>query len=37
VLANIAFLLQLVEGRAYGSATDVKPFCKISFDDPGSR
>jgi len=37
VFANVTFLLELVEGGAYGSATDVETAGKVSFDDPGSR
>jgi hypothetical protein len=36
VLANVTFLLELVEGGAYRSAADVETFGEISFDDPGS-
>jgi hypothetical protein len=36
VFANIAFLLQLVEGGAYRGPADMKPLGEISFNDPGS-
>jgi hypothetical protein len=37
MFANITFLLQLVEGGAYGSPADMKALGEISFNDPGSR
>jgi hypothetical protein len=35
MLANITFLLKLVEGGAYRGPADVKPLGEISFYDPG--
>jgi hypothetical protein len=36
MLANIAFLLQLIKGGTYGCPADMKPFGEVPFDDPGS-
>jgi 4-hydroxyproline epimerase len=36
MFADVAFLLELVEGGPYGGTADMKPLGEISFDDPGS-
>lgn len=36
MLANVAFLLELVERGSDGGSADVQPFGEVAFDDPGS-